>query len=141
TPHVPTRGALVHTNHFLSPPPGTEEVSIYAMPDSLVRLQRVQSALLDSTELYDIKALHRVLSDHADFPAAVCCHPDPREDSAEQWATVMSVVMDLQDRTMWLASGNPCASEFVELDFGDLLHKPSHVATLRDQVTARPSSE
>jgi isopenicillin-N N-acyltransferase-like protein len=125
---LPDAGVLVHTNHFLQPPRATDEVSIYAMPDSLVRLQRARAALVEAAGGFDIKAVSELLSDHADWPAAVCCHPDPREADAQRWATVMSVVMDLQQRTLWLASGNPCEQPFQQLKFGELLHKAGTLA-------------
>jgi isopenicillin-N N-acyltransferase like protein len=128
---LPHDGSLVHTNHFLGLPAGLDEVSVYAMPDSLVRLQRAAGALCNSAT-WDIKSIGELLGDHADWPAAVCCHPDPREQSAQRWATVMSVVMDLAERRMWLASGNPCTHPFEPLSFGELLDKPSSLSAAKD---------
>ena len=126
---LPEDGALVHTNHFLRSPRSQEDVSLYAMPDSLIRLQRAEQAIARSAEPHDIASLRRALSDHADFPSGVCCHPRPEDE--EQWATVMSVIMDPQDRRMWLAPGLPCETEFVELDFGNLLTGESNLAKFR----------
>jgi isopenicillin-N N-acyltransferase like protein len=67
------------------------------MPDSLVPMQRATSALRDNAE-WDVKAIGELLADHADWPGAVCCHPDPREQSSQQRATVMSVVLELAER-------------------------------------------
>lgn len=128
---LPNDGSLVHTNHFLGLPSGVDEVSVYAMPDSLVRMQRAATALGNNAQ-WDVKAISELLADHADWPSAVCCHPDPREQSGQRWATVMSVVMDLAERQMWLASGNPCTHPFETLSFGQLLHKPTSLATARD---------
>ena len=43
----------------------------------------------------------------------------------------MSVIMDPQDRRMWIAPGLPCETEFVELDFGNLLTGESNLAKFR----------
>jgi isopenicillin-N N-acyltransferase-like protein len=126
---LPEDGAIVHTNHFLRSPRGQDDVSLYAMPDSLVRLQRAASTIAGAAEPHDVASLRRALSDHADFPSGVCCHPRPEDE--EQWATVMSVIMDPQDRRMWLASGHPCEADFVEQDFGDLLAREADLAKFR----------
>jgi isopenicillin-N N-acyltransferase like protein len=128
---LPERGALVHTNHFLRPISGAADVSVYAMPDSLVRYQRAEPAVKESSVPTDLSVISAVLCDHADFPSSVCCHADPREQDGNQWATVMSVVMDPAERRMWLASGNPCQYAFVELDQAALLSKPSRLAKHR----------
>jgi isopenicillin-N N-acyltransferase like protein len=121
---IPHDGSLVHTNHFLSLPPGVDEVSLYSMPDSLVRLQRAAGALSDGGT-WDVKEIGELLADHAGWPVSICGHPDPRVEPVERGATVMSVVMDLAERQMWLASGNPCTHPFEPLGFGQLLAKPS----------------
>ncbi len=133
---IPQDGSLVHTNHFLSLPPGTDEVSLYAMPDSLVRLQRAAGELANSPT-WDVKEIGELLADHAGWPASVCGHPDPRAQPADQGATVLSVVMDLAERQMWLASGNPCTQPFEPLGFGQLLRKPSSLSGARDAALSQ----
>ncbi|MFC5179409.1 C45 family autoproteolytic acyltransferase/hydolase [Nocardioides taihuensis] len=134
TPILPVDDALVHTNHFVRDVPGSRDVAHYAMADSLVRLQLVQRSIAESIAPLTVDALRCALSDHADFPAAVCCHPDPREPRWQQWATVMSVVLDLDARTMYLSDGNPCQNEYRSLTFEGLLDKPSRLAVLREQL-------
>ena len=51
---LPEDGALVHTNHFLRSPRRQDDVSLYAMPDSLIRLQRAEQAIARSAEPHDI---------------------------------------------------------------------------------------
>jgi isopenicillin-N N-acyltransferase-like protein len=134
TPQLPSRGVLVHTNHFVSPVPDSQDVGHYAMADSLIRLQRIAAQVADSEAPATVEALHAALSDHADFPAAVCCHPDARSTDGLQWATVASVVMDLDERIMYLSDGNPCQYPPERLSFDGLLAKPSPLATMRESV-------
>jgi isopenicillin-N N-acyltransferase like protein len=134
TPQLPRRGAIVHTNHFVSPVPGSQDVGHYAMADSLIRLQRVEAHIADNEAPATVDALHAALSDHADFPAAVCCHPSDRSEDGLQWATVTSVIMDLDERVMYLSEGNPCQYPPEPLSFEGLLDKPSPLAALRDSV-------
>lgn len=128
-PQLPAGGGLAHTNHFLASPRDVTDVSVYAMPDSLVRLQRIRAAVTEAEEPAGVDSLHRALADHADYPNSVCCHPDPREEPARRWATVVSVIMDLDERTMWLSDGNPCEHPHRPLTFGGLLGKPSPLRT------------
>jgi isopenicillin-N N-acyltransferase-like protein len=102
------------------------------MPDSAVRFDRTRTAVERDIGSITPKSLGAFLADHADYPSSVCCHPDPREAPAERGATVASVVMDLDARTMWLADGHPCTVPYRELDYGEFLAKRS---PLREQET------
>lgn len=126
---LPKGGAIVHTNHFRRPPQAVSDVSLFAMPDSLVRLQRAEGEIAERPEPHDLGSLRRALSDHADFPSGVCCHPRPGDE--EQWSTICSVVMDPRERRMWLAFGRPCETDFVELELGDLLTGTRRLAPVR----------
>jgi isopenicillin-N N-acyltransferase-like protein len=121
-PHFPHRGVLLHTNHFLSPRLHPVDVSLWAMPSSAVRLQRLRTALSDPATLDDFRA---VLADHADYPHSICSHPDPNDHPLEQGATIASVLMDLSARRLWLAPGNPCRLPYSELDLS-CLTAPAH---------------
>ena len=136
-PRFPDQGLLLHTNHFLSPRLHPVDVSLWAMPSSAVRLQRLQAAATAaatggapasatggapasatggapaSATLDGFRAL---LADHADYPHSICSHPDPAEHPLERGATIASVLMDLNARRVWLAAGNPCQVPYAELD-------------------------
>jgi len=112
-PLFPDQGLLLHTNHFLSPRLHPVDVSLWAMPDSAVRLQRLRAGATGSATLAGFRAL---LADHADHPFSICSHPDPRDHPLEQGATIASVLMDLNARRLWLATGNPCQAPYEELD-------------------------
>ncbi len=135
---LPSDGILIHTNHFIDLPDGVDEVSVYAMPDSLVRLQRATARLREPGVAWDVDSLAEVLGDHAGWPDSVCCHPNPRGEGSKQWATVMSVVMSPAERRMWLASGNPCQTLFDEVILpGGLLSKLSRVEAIRAATLAQ----
>ncbi len=112
-PRFPDQGLLLHTNHFLSPRLHPVDVSLWAMPSSAVRLQRLQAGPQTPATLDDFRAL---LADHADYPHSICSHPDPDDHPLEQGATIASVLMDLNARRVWLAAGNPCQVPYTELD-------------------------
>jgi isopenicillin-N N-acyltransferase-like protein len=135
---LPQAGVLVHTNHFLDLPHGTSEVSAYAMPDSILRLGRATALLTPDGALWDVEGLAALLEDHADWPTAICCHPDPRDKDLLHWATVLAVVSSPAERRFWLASGNPCSSPFEEVSCGDLLHKETQLGVARAHATRLP---
>jgi isopenicillin-N N-acyltransferase like protein len=113
-PQFLDQGLLLHTNHFLSPRlSAVQDVSLWAMPSSAVRLQRLRAGAAGAAALDDFRAL---LADHADYPHSVCSHPDPDEHPLEQGATIASLLMDLTAGRLWLASGNPCQAPYRELD-------------------------
>ena len=113
-PQLPGDGRLLHTNHFLSPRlPPVQDVSLWAMPSSAVRLQRLHAGATAAATLEDFRTL---LADHADYPHSICSHPDPDDHPLEQGATIASVLMDLNARRLWVAAGNPCQVPYHELD-------------------------
>jgi isopenicillin-N N-acyltransferase-like protein len=121
----PTQGALLHTNHFLSPDFSLKDVSLWLMPDSPFRLERVRASLAAARPRPSIRDFQQMLTDHANYPSGVCAHPDTRDHPQERGATVASVLMDLDTRCMWLADGLPCQTPYRELDYADFLAKPS----------------
>ncbi len=48
-------------------------------------------------------------------PQAICLHPDP-EEGEEASAVMFSMVADVAARRMWVAAGNPCESDYNEID-------------------------
>jgi isopenicillin-N N-acyltransferase like protein len=114
----PGDGVLVHTNHFLAVPRGVVDLSPWAMPDTLARYQRLGTALRTAPRPLALGVVQEALRDHADHPNGVCCHPDPRDHPADQGATIASIVMDLEERVMWLADGNPCVAPYRRIDYG-----------------------
>jgi isopenicillin-N N-acyltransferase-like protein len=113
-PLYPENGVLLHTNHFLAPRIHPADLSLWAMPSSQVRLQRLQAAHQASNPrtLDDFRV---VLADHADYPHSVCAHPEPAAHPCEQGQTIASLLMDLTAGQLWLAAGNPCQVPYEQL--------------------------
>lgn len=124
----PESGVLLHTNHFLALPPGLRDVSLWAMPDSPFRLERLRTAVAAAASGgLSLEAFGAMLADHANYPSGVCCHPDRRMRPADQGATVASVLMDLDARELRIADGYPCTTPYRRVDYGAFLSKPSPV--------------
>ena len=115
-PLFPEDGVLLHTNHFLTPRLDPVDLSLWAMPDSAVRLQRLQAATTARKHPPTLDDFRPLLADHADYPNSICAHPDPADHPREQGATIASVLMDLNARRLWLAAGHPCQVPYELLD-------------------------
>ena len=123
----PEEGVVTHTNHFRSPAFDRRDVSLWVMPDSPFRLERLRAVVEGASPQLSLDTFREALADHANYPSGVCCHPDARMDTHDQGSTVASVLMDLDDARIWVADGRPCTAPFRELDVGGLLDKPSPV--------------
>jgi isopenicillin-N N-acyltransferase-like protein len=123
----PEEGVLLHTNHFLSASFDGKDVSLWVMPDSPFRLERLREAVGVARPDLALETFQRALADHANYPSGVCCHPDRRLGYHDQSATVASVLMDLDERAMWVADGHPCTAPYRRLDYAGFLSKPSPV--------------
>ena len=55
--------------------------------------------------------IRRALQDHTGAPHSLCRHPDERVHVDGRMATVFAVVMDLDERKMYLCDGPPCCNE------------------------------
>ena len=113
---LPEDGLLVHANHFVSPRFSNVDVGLPTMPDSLFRRSRLATLLRLSEGPVTRARLEASFVDHAGHPFGVCSHEDTRVVVVDQYATIASLMMDLTERRMWLASGNPCAAPYVELE-------------------------
>lgn len=120
----PHTGAYLHTNHFLASRFDGFDVSLFAMPDSPARLNRIRSGVDRLGPAATREAVTAVLADHAGYPNSICCHPVESDPAPEQGATVVSLVMEPASRSMWLADGPPCTTPCRHLDYRDLLADP-----------------
>ncbi|MGW4028383.1 C45 family autoproteolytic acyltransferase/hydrolase [Streptomyces sp. NPDC004838] len=113
-------GYLVHANHFISDDGafasnGTDH-GPRVMPDTLFRQERAM-AMADLMPRPSVAGWHEVLSDHENYPDALCCHPNPEEHELAQGSTVASAVIEPDRRTMHLVLGHPCEVPRVSYDF------------------------
>jgi isopenicillin-N N-acyltransferase-like protein len=107
--------AGAHTNHYqsdlaeLAPPPSEGSLSRLARLDGLLAERDPQTP----------EALMDIMRDHDSAPQAICLHPDPDEGD-EASACLFSMVVDVREKRMWVAAGNPCENEYDEVDFAGL---------------------
>jgi len=111
----PADGLLAHTNHFTTA--GVHDVGLWWMPDSPFRLQRARTLLAEREGPVTVPLLQTVFADHANHPVGICAHADPRDKPTEQGETIVSLIVDLDERVMWLADGTPCSAPYRRLDY------------------------
>ncbi|KAM9861789.1 C45 family peptidase [Leucobacter sp. BZR 635] len=120
-PIIAEHGRVLHTNHFRSPLVNGTERATVTMADSYVRLGRLDALIPTPLGPVSREQLSTALADHRDAPGAICCHPDPRDPAASQWSTVMSVIIDVAERTLLLSEGRPCETPRASADYSGFL--------------------
>ena len=104
-------GNLVHTNHYLSRHMARLESSSDLLIGSRVRYFRAQRLLRQKAH-HDLRSLEHILHDHVNYPNSICSHEAIDDNPLDRQKTICSMVMDLTDRQMHIAWGNPCQSEY-----------------------------
>lgn len=117
----PDDGLLSHTNHYLSARFPARDVGLWLMPDSPFRLQSLRAFLNQRRGRLDAESIQQGLSLHDNHPLGVCSHPVAGLDEGEREATIVSAVMDLDTRCMWIADGPPCTAGYRLVDYSEFL--------------------
>ncbi len=110
-PLHPRDGIVTHSNHFLDPRHGQSQMERLS-PNTLFRAARLERLLRRHHGRLDVATIREALSDGLSHPNAICRHPDPSQAEVRRTMTLASVVLDLEDRVMWIAEG-PCEGEHV----------------------------
>ncbi len=112
----PDRGAIGHTNHFSNPELlGVQQVLDEERKSTLHRYGRIQELLdekVRSGRKLTFSTAQAMLRDHDGRPESVCRHPNSGFPEDERYKTVVSVVMDLDNRKLWATMGSPCKNEY-----------------------------
>jgi isopenicillin-N N-acyltransferase-like protein len=117
----PEEATSVHTNHYLSECIDFKDLAPWYGPGSLVRHNRMDKILRDHPGPFSPEALQDTLKDHFNSPEGICTHPNPGDPETDQFMTVASLIMDLNERTLWLAAGNPCQNPYQRFDYKPFL--------------------
>jgi len=104
---APADGLLLHTNHFLPEPPAGQDTLVRDWPDTVSRLDDLRKQVSGVAEI-SAELIQGALRSHDGRPNSVCNHNEQAEKFADQGATLASVILDLGQRTMTLAAGQPC---------------------------------
>ena len=108
----PITGIITHSNHFTSAGHGDSQMEKIG-PHTLFRATRLRRLLEHSKNSIDMAMMKHAMSDHFGEPNALCRHPDPRQQKTKRTMTTGAVMIDLEERLMYVADGPPCQNEFI----------------------------
>lgn len=108
----PEADILLHTNHFLDLPGGTEDVYRRDWPDTVARLEELSQRVRLGPRHLDTEAVKRALRSHDAGRIAVCCHDPDNECYSDRQATLASVCLELQDLSFEISDGPPCSTPY-----------------------------
>lgn len=108
-------GYLAHTNNYLSPKMENIEDARDELIHTRVRYFRALH-LLKETQKHTSKTLEAILKDHVNYPDSICNHSIFDLDPLDREKTIVSLIIDLTDRKMEVAWGNPCKNQFHTYD-------------------------
>jgi isopenicillin-N N-acyltransferase-like protein len=113
----PVDGMITHANHLDSRLP-VHDIQKEWGGSSLYRAARARRLLAEAsasgkTMLEDLVAVFR---DHACYPHAICRHQDDRMPPLERTQTICSVLLDLDDRRLGIATSQPCREPYTWFD-------------------------
>jgi isopenicillin-N N-acyltransferase-like protein len=100
-----------HANHYAD----TElaEIGVEPGAGSVARLDRL-TELLEQRPPKTPEDAMAILRDHESSPQAICKHASPH--APEESSIVFSMVCELESQRMWVAAGNPCETDYEEVE-------------------------
>lgn len=103
----PVNGIITHANHFVVQP------EIHAL-DVSPRGDRLFELLMERHGTIDLTHITKCLSDHENYPKALCRHPsDVDVRLGRRSITVAGIIYDFEGGTAHVCAGPPCEGEFI----------------------------
>jgi isopenicillin-N N-acyltransferase-like protein len=110
----PVDGVLVHANHLVDPKEaGVSEPENPRRHLSEFRHSRMEK-LLNEQKPLNVDIVQEILKDHDHQPQSLCRHRDDSLPESQHTITKTAMIMDLEERKMWVTNGQPCKTEFEE---------------------------
>jgi isopenicillin-N N-acyltransferase-like protein len=110
-------GIISHANHFNNP--GMAGVSEPPNPRrhlSEFRQKRIEALLLEHQPL-GVAQIQNILKDHENEPQSLCRHRDDSLSEFQHTITKTAIIMDLEEKRIWVTNGQPCKAEFEGFSF------------------------
>ena len=111
--------ALCHTNHFLAPAAARHQASLAPSLSTVPRLARISALTGAHQGKFSPADLQGMLRDESDGYLSICRRPDSSLAPEACIETVASVVMDLGERVMHIASDVPSRVDYVPVALGE----------------------
>jgi isopenicillin-N N-acyltransferase like protein len=103
--------ALVHTNHYLDYDMQGIEADSDELISTRIRYLRAKR-LLQQTGRHTIHTLAAIQRDHVNYPNSICNHSITHKNPLDREKTINALIMDLTERSIHLAWGNPCQNKY-----------------------------
>lgn len=110
-PVYPEQGLLTHSNHFTAIAAQVQGIDCSTGGDTLYRNQRARDLLAAKSGAITIANIQETLRDHAGYPLSICRHVDSDRGNSGTMS-IASIVMDIEARTVYIASGPPCIYDY-----------------------------
>ena len=111
---APQNGVVVHTNHFCDPAMAEIDLAPSLSTDTLPRLNRAKK-LVTQRPAWDTNGIKQILSDHHAPPLSICRHNDNDIPEHQRMVTLVSLIINLYNRSAEVAYGQPCRTEFYQV--------------------------
>jgi isopenicillin-N N-acyltransferase like protein len=102
---------IAHTNHYLDPVMQAIESDSEERIATRVRYFRA-IRLLKNCSHHTLETLQEIQRDHINFPNSICNHIEENSEPLDREKTITSLVIDLTERIMHVAWGNPCKNSY-----------------------------
>ncbi|HEY5311105.1 MAG TPA: C45 family peptidase [Pirellulales bacterium] len=107
-------GGIAHTNHCLHPALQSTNEQFPELIQSHARQQRIDSLLnFSSAHRPSVPDIQAALGDHEGYPHSICRHAND-DPNTGTWQTVFSVIIEPDERRMYVSRGTPCDHAYEE---------------------------
>ena len=111
---LPSKGVIVHTNHFCNPLFTEADLTLSLLPDTVKRFDRAQT-LINQKEKWTSHELRDLFMDHENGPTSICRHVDTSVPALLQTETVGSFIFDLFNKRIQASYGQPCRNAYQDV--------------------------
>lgn len=108
---APHAGVITHANHFLKAELTARDVYVERKRHTFDRLRSIDRSLRTAGP-HSLDTVKSALTDHSFEPNSVCQHPNMDLPEPERTCTVAGAILDVTERTMHVAAGNPCEADW-----------------------------
>ncbi|MCH2203850.1 MAG: C45 family peptidase [Fuerstiella sp.] len=104
---------VTHTNHCVHEDFKPINNDFPELAQSYSRKTRIDELLKGRDRRADRERIKNILSDHDNYPGSICRHPGD-DPVTGFWETVFAIIIEPDERRMWVTRGNPCDHSFEE---------------------------
>lgn len=115
----PRDGLLTHANHFRCRRDWADTFGPLSAL-TFIRDERLRRLLDGAGTTITPADMIAALRDHFSHPDGICRHVDPAVAKDEQVATLYSLVIDTDERSLWIAGQNACSTPYYRYRLADL---------------------